>query len=97
MNCAPTNTRKIALRTAIEISLYPLEANYIPPIKDFIERLNTYPEITVVTNAMSTQVVGEHERVFAILAKETARTFSEAGRRVFVMKVLGGAEPPAAK
>ena len=85
------------MRTAVEISLYPLDANFIPPIKDFIDRLNTYPELTVVTNAMSTQVVGEHERVFAILAKETARTFSEAGRRVFVMKVLGGAEPPPLK
>jgi uncharacterized protein YqgV (UPF0045/DUF77 family) len=81
------------MRTAVEISLYPLDANYIPPIKDFIDRLNTYPELAVVTNAMSTQVVGEHEKVFAILAKETGRTFSEDGRRVFVMKVLGGAEP----
>jgi uncharacterized protein YqgV (UPF0045/DUF77 family) len=81
------------MRTAVEISLYPLDANYIPPIKDFIDRLNTYPELAVVTNAMSTQVVGEHEKVFAILAKETGRTFSADGRRVFVMKVLGGAEP----
>lgn len=81
------------MRTAIEISLYPLDANYIPPIKDFIDRLNAYPDITVVTNSMSTQIVGEHARLFAILGKETERTFSEAGRRVFVMKVLGGADP----
>ena len=31
------------MRTAIEISLYPLDADYIPPIKAFIDRLNTYP------------------------------------------------------
>lgn len=78
------------MRTTIEISLYPLDADYIPPIKDFIERLNRYPELQVFTNAMSTQVAGEHHRVFEILAKETAQTFSQAGRRVFVMKVLGG-------
>jgi uncharacterized protein YqgV (UPF0045/DUF77 family) len=83
------------MRTAVEISLYPLDANYIPPIKDFIERLNRYPELSVVTNAMSTQVSGEHMRLFAILAEETARTFGERGRRVFVMKVLGGELPPA--
>lgn len=29
------------MRTAIEISLYPLDADYIPAIKAFIERLNT--------------------------------------------------------
>jgi uncharacterized protein YqgV (UPF0045/DUF77 family) len=78
------------MHTAIEISLYPLDANYIPPIKAFIERLNTYPEINVITNSMSTQISGEHQRVFAILAKETEAAFGEAGRKVFVMKVLGG-------
>ena len=78
------------MRTAIEISLYPLDSDFIPPIKAFIERLNTYPELQVSTNAMSTQIAGEHQRVFEILAKETAITFDEAGRKVFVMKVLGG-------
>ncbi len=78
------------MHTTIEISLYPLDANYIPSIKGFIERLNTYSDLNVVTNAMSTQVSGEHHRLFAILAQETATTFTETGRKVFVMKVLGG-------
>jgi uncharacterized protein YqgV (UPF0045/DUF77 family) len=78
------------MKSAIEISLYPLDANYIPPIKAFIERLNTYPDLQVTTNAMSTQIAGEHQRLFEILAKETATTFAEAGRKVFVMKLLGG-------
>ena len=78
------------MQTAIEISLYPLDADFIPPIKDFIERLNRYPELRVTTNAMSTQVAGEHARLFDILAKETAASFGERGRNVFVMKVLGG-------
>ena len=78
------------MHTAIEISLYPLDSNYIPSINAFIERLNTYPEINVITNSMSTQVSGEHHRLFEILAQETAATFGEAGRKVFVMKVLGG-------
>ncbi|MET0496842.1 MAG: YkoF family thiamine/hydroxymethylpyrimidine-binding protein [Steroidobacteraceae bacterium] len=78
------------MRTAVEISLYPLNSDYIPPIKAFIERLNTYPELQVTTNAMSTQIAGEHQRVFEILGKETEVTFAEAGRKVFVMKVLGG-------
>ena len=79
------------MRTAIEISLYPLNADYIPPIKAFIDRLNTYPDIQVTTNAMSTQISGEHKRLFEILATETAGTFAGRGRYVFVMKVLGGA------
>jgi uncharacterized protein YqgV (UPF0045/DUF77 family) len=80
------------MHTAVEISLYPLDADYIPPIKDFIDRLNTYPELKVTTNAMSTQISGEHQRVFEILAKETATSFGQHGRKVFVMKVLGGGD-----
>ncbi|MDY6945305.1 MAG: YkoF family thiamine/hydroxymethylpyrimidine-binding protein [Pseudomonadota bacterium] len=83
------------MRTAVEISLYPLDSDYIPPIKDFIERLNRYPELTVTTNAMSTQIAGEHVRLFEILGKETATSFGAQGRKVFVMKVLGGTVPEA--
>jgi uncharacterized protein YqgV (UPF0045/DUF77 family) len=78
------------MRTAVEISLYPLDADYVPPIKDFIERLNRHPGLDVRTNAMSTQIAGEHDAVFAALAQETATTFAADRRAVFVMKVLGG-------
>ena len=84
------------MRTAVEISLYPLNADYVPPIKDFIERVKADSTLQVLTNAMSTQIVGEHDRVFAVLARETAKTFAEGGRRVFVMKVLGG-EPTSSE
>lgn len=78
------------MHTTIEVSLYPLDADYIPAIQRFIDRLNTYPELKVVTNSMSTQIAGDHQRLFEILAKETATSFAEGGRKVFVMKVLGG-------
>jgi uncharacterized protein YqgV (UPF0045/DUF77 family) len=78
------------MRTAVEISLYPLDRDYVPPIKDFIERLHRHAGITVVTNAMSTQIAGEHAAVFGALAQETRETFAAERRAVFVMKVLGG-------
>ena len=78
------------MRTAVEISLYPLDAHYVAPIKDFIARLNRHPDLQVLTNAMSTQVAGEHDQLFAALAQETRATFADGRRAVFVMKVLGG-------
>jgi uncharacterized protein YqgV (UPF0045/DUF77 family) len=78
------------MRTAVEISLYPLDAQYVPAIKDFIARLNAHADLSVTTNAMSTQIAGEHHRVFEVLAQETAASFQQIGRKVFVMKVLGG-------
>lgn len=78
------------MKIAVEISLYPLDAHYVGPIKDFIARLNRHAGLHVITNAMSTQVAGEHDLVFAALAEETKTTFAGEQRCVFVMKVLGG-------
>ena len=48
------------MNTSVEISYYPLNVEYIPPIKSFIDRLNSYKEISVQTNGMSTQVFGQY-------------------------------------
>ena len=76
------------MRITVEISLYPLTENYIAPIKEFTARLRTYKELNVVTNATSTQIVGEHAYVFEVLSKETKITF-DSGNNIFVMKILG--------
>ncbi len=47
---------------SVKISLYPLNRDYIPPIQDFIDRVNQAEGLTVKTNVMSTQVFGKHGR-----------------------------------
>jgi len=74
---------------AVELSLYPLNADYIPPIKDFIDRLNAHSQLRVVTNSLSTQVFGPYEVVFAALTRELQVTLANNEKSVFVMKVLG--------
>jgi uncharacterized protein YqgV (UPF0045/DUF77 family) len=76
------------MHSAIEISMYPLAENYRPPIQSLIDRLNTYPELRVLTNALSTQIFGPLERVMAILAAEIERSAGAGPQLVFVMKVL---------
>jgi len=77
----------------VEISLYPLDADFVPPIQDFIDRLNTDRRLRVVTNSMSTQVFGTYEDVFGALAREVRVTFERERKAVFVMKVLGPLAP----
>ena len=74
---------------AVELSLYPLNARFIPPIKDFIDRLNADASLKVVTNSLSTQVFGPFEVVFAALTRELRVTFENKDKAVFVMKVIG--------
>ncbi len=80
------------MHVAVEVSLYPLADDFIPPIRDFIARLDARPGITVATNSMSTQLSGEIDAVFAALRAEIGRSFESDRRAVFVMKVLGGGD-----
>lgn len=73
----------------IEMSLYPLATDFIPPIQDFIDRLNAHGRFKVVTNSMSTQVFGSFEDVFGALVPEIRTTFERNAKAVLVMKVLG--------
>jgi uncharacterized protein YqgV (UPF0045/DUF77 family) len=78
----------------VEISLYPLTAEFIPPIEDFIRRLNADGGLKIVTNSMSTQVFGPYELVMGRLVRELRGTFETASKAVFVMKVLGPLAAP---
>jgi len=79
------------MHVAVEMSLYPLTGEFIPPILDFIERLRAHPGLSVATNSMSTQVSGDYELVFDALRAEIRTSLSGRHRAVLVMKVLGGA------
>ena len=78
------------MQIAVDISLYPLNDTYIPPIKAFIARLGRHPGLSFEYNSMSTQVRGEFEVVFEALRAEVRDTFAGPDRAVFVLKLLGG-------
>ncbi|HKX58457.1 MAG TPA: YkoF family thiamine/hydroxymethylpyrimidine-binding protein [Steroidobacteraceae bacterium] len=78
------------MHVAVEMSLYPLTGEFVPPILDFIDRLKAQPGLAVVTNSMSTQVSGDYDRVFDALKAEIRPSLAEPHRAVLVLKVLGG-------
>ena len=80
------------MKIAVEISMYPLSAEYLPPIQDFIDRVRTNEQLEVLTNTMSTQVLGEIDEVFATLQREIRASFEAGPRAVFVTKFLGPAQ-----
>ena len=84
------------MKVSVEISLYPLDQNYIPPIQAFIDSLNSYTELKVIENTLSTQVYGDYARVFEILNTEMQRTHQHTPKAAFVMKVLHGDLSPDA-
>ena len=75
------------MNTSIEISYYPLNVEYIPPIKNFIERMNGYANFRVQTSGMSTQIFGDYDEVMDALKMEIKKSF-ELPHSVFVMKII---------
>ena len=77
----------------VEISLYPLHADFVPTIKEFLERLNRATGLRIVTNSMSTQVFGGFGEVMDTLRQALQATFEPMNasreRAVFVIKVFG--------
>ncbi len=76
------------MRVAVDISLYPLDTDFILPIEDVIDRLNTYDSIDVVTNPMATQLRGEYDQVMDALKREIGTTFEQIPKAVFAIKIL---------
>ncbi|WP_027003599.1 hypothetical protein [Hugenholtzia roseola] len=84
------------MRISVEISLYPLQDNYRPLVRGFIEdlqaRLAVLPEATQVqnylrVNGMSSQLFGEWQILMPILEKTLEQTLLK-GKMSVVIKML---------
>ena len=81
------------MQVAVDISLYPLDADFIPPIKDVIARLNSYADIEIATNPLSTQLRGEFDVVMDALKAEIGETFERLPKAVFAIRILNNPLP----
>ena len=76
------------MKLSVEISMYPLKDEYIPVIKNFIDRVNIHEGLNVITNTMSTQIFGDYDRVMDVIRDEMRYSFEQFGRAVFVCKFI---------
>lgn len=76
------------MRVAVDISLYPLDRDFIPPIEDVIERFHGYPALEVSTNRLSTQIFGDYDEVMRALHAEMRTTFERIPKGVFTLRIL---------
>lgn len=80
------------MQLSVEITLYPLQDNYLPTIKACIEKINSFEGLNVNTVPTATIVVGEYSKVMDMLNNVVAWSFKEYGKCVFVAKFLPGYE-----
>lgn len=76
------------MRISVEMSLYPLQQDYAPYIHEFLAALNAEPDISVRTNALSTQVYGEYDLVMATITAALKTQFEKGAPMSLVSKIL---------
>lgn len=77
-----------AMQLTAEITLYPLQDDYIGIIEDLIHGLRRHDGLQLVTNAMSTQVTGDFDTVFRAVATELRASAERYGDQAMVCKFL---------
>ncbi len=83
------------MKISVDLSLYPLNDDYLTPIKSFILKLQQKPELEVVCNSLSTQIFGEFDPVCNAVNELMRDSFSHFGQQVLVAKYLNGDRHPA--
>jgi len=76
-----------------ELSLYPLAGDVDTNVLAFIEDLVSTGAVSVVTNAMSTQIRGDSQAVFTAVETALEASYNRSGRQVLVAKFLPGPAP----
>jgi uncharacterized protein YqgV (UPF0045/DUF77 family) len=81
------------MNITLEVSFYPLDADYVPAIKRFILELRQHAKIEIVTNQMSTQVRGDFDAVWSGVTRAMKQGMSADQKCVFVIKCLNADLP----
>jgi uncharacterized protein YqgV (UPF0045/DUF77 family) len=79
-----------SLKLTAELSLYPLQDAYIDAIEAFIEAAQKHRDLTIITNAMSTQICGDYDRVMDLISRELKASYERIGTQVLVCKFIPG-------
>jgi hypothetical protein len=75
------------MNASAEITYYPLLGEFVPPIREFIDRINQVPGLRVRTSGMSSQVFGEYGLLMETLAREIGISFQRP-HSVFILKII---------
>ncbi len=75
------------MQASIEISLYPLSAEYKRQILDFIASLKVSEDIEVSTGELSTLITGDYQNIMNLVRDKLEMVFSNQ-RAVAVLKIV---------
>ena len=76
------------MKLSAELTLYPLQDNYLIPIEAVIEKLHNYNSVEVNTFPTATIIIGDYDAVFSVISETIKWSYQKYGKCVFVTKFL---------
>jgi uncharacterized protein YqgV (UPF0045/DUF77 family) len=76
------------MKVTIDVSMYPSREDFIPPIDGFIEKINCYQNLEIVTYPTSTVIQGEYMHAMKAVQETIAACCKEFGMAVYVAKII---------
>ena len=81
------------MRITAELSLYPLQEDFVADIRQFIQELRAQPGLEITTNQMSTQIRGDFDAVTGAITDAMRASFERGGSMSLVVKYLNADLP----
>lgn len=76
------------MHCSIELTLYPLQDEYLPIIQAFINKLNSYKGLKLQTFPTATILSGDYDTAMDCLKDALRWSAEHQGKAVFVAKIL---------
>ena len=77
------------MKISVEISMYPLDADYNQKVMNFINNIYSFDNIEIESNHMSTLIWGEYDDVMNCLNSSMKQSFTEL-QSSMVIKISNG-------
>lgn len=77
------------MKISVEISLYPLDADYNEKVMNFVNSLYSFDNVEIESNHMSTLLWGEYDDVMNCLNTSMKQSFEEL-QSSMVIKISNG-------
>ncbi|MEX1033186.1 MAG: YkoF family thiamine/hydroxymethylpyrimidine-binding protein [Cellvibrionaceae bacterium] len=76
------------MQLSVELTLYPLQDNYLDIIRDTVAKIHSYSDLKVNTFPTATIIIGEYDQVMDLVKEVVAWSYQTHGKCVFVAKFL---------
>ena len=76
------------MQVTIDVSMYPFNSDFEPPIKEFISKINLHQDLKIKTFPTSSVVQGDYGKAMEAIKDTISICNDQSEKAVYVLKVI---------